>query len=145
MHLQLRSEVAARAFSIARFPCEHPGPTPTPNAGSTPSESSASTTYSSCQPASSRVRCAGFAITAERDPEASRWPFPRPATGSACDPSGTTKKLFAVLGPVPMADPPPEPDGDDWYADLLWFERRKCLLTHAGTLFTVSPERSQGC
>jgi len=49
-----------------------------------------------------------------------------------------TKKLFGILGPVPMADPPPEPDEDDWYANVLWFERRKCLLlTHAGTLFTV--------
>ena len=27
-------------------------------------------------------------------------------------------------------------DGDDWYANLLWVERRKCLLVvHAGTLF----------
>jgi hypothetical protein len=26
----------------------------------------------------------------------------------------------------------------DWYASLLWFDRRKCLLlTHAGTLFSV--------
>ena len=49
-----------------------------------------------------------------------------------------TKKLFGVLGPVPMAQPPPHSDKDDWYANLLWFERRKCLLlTHAGTLFTV--------
>jgi len=32
-----------------------------------------------------------------------------------------------------------EPAGeDDWYANLLWIERRKCLLlTHAGTLFPV--------
>jgi hypothetical protein len=28
--------------------------------------------------------------------------------------------------------------GDDWYANLLWVERRKCLLvTHARTLFSV--------
>jgi hypothetical protein len=27
---------------------------------------------------------------------------------------------------------------DDWYANLLWVQRRKCLLvTHAGTLFSV--------
>jgi hypothetical protein len=27
---------------------------------------------------------------------------------------------------------------DDWYANLLWFDRRKCLLiTHAGTLFSL--------
>ena len=31
-----------------------------------------------------------------------------------------------------------EPAEDDWYANLLWFERRKCvLLTHAGTAFSV--------
>ena len=31
-----------------------------------------------------------------------------------------------------------EPDGDDWYANLLVLERRKCLLlTHAETLFTI--------
>lgn len=40
---------------------------------------------------------------------------------------------------------PPDPhtaslpaEADDWYANLLWIERRKCLLvTHAGTLFSV--------
>jgi hypothetical protein len=27
---------------------------------------------------------------------------------------------------------------EDWYANLLWFDRRKCLLlTHAATLFSV--------
>ena len=31
-----------------------------------------------------------------------------------------------------------EPDDDDWYVNLLWFDRRKCLLlTHAGTTFSV--------
>ncbi|MGH7750076.1 MAG: DUF6933 domain-containing protein, partial [Candidatus Dormibacteria bacterium] len=30
------------------------------------------------------------------------------------------------------------PSGDDWYANLLYVERRKCLLVvHAGTLFPV--------
>jgi hypothetical protein len=30
------------------------------------------------------------------------------------------------------------PGADDWYLNLLWIERRKCLLlTHADTLFTV--------
>jgi hypothetical protein len=30
------------------------------------------------------------------------------------------------------------PAATDWYANLLWIERRKCLLvTHAGTLFSV--------
>lgn len=29
-------------------------------------------------------------------------------------------------------------EADDWYANLLWIQRRKCLLvTHAGTLFSV--------
>lgn len=29
-------------------------------------------------------------------------------------------------------------DEDDWYANLLWLDRRKCLLiTHAGTLFSL--------
>jgi len=48
-----------------------------------------------------------------------------------------TNKLLAVIGPA-LADPAPAPDADDWYANLLWFDRRKCLLaTHAGTLFTI--------
>ena len=30
------------------------------------------------------------------------------------------------------------PAADDWYANLLWLDRQKCLLlTHAGTLFSV--------
>jgi hypothetical protein len=30
------------------------------------------------------------------------------------------------------------PTDDDWYVNLLWLDRRKCLLvTHAGTLFSV--------
>ena len=30
------------------------------------------------------------------------------------------------------------PSDDDWYLNLLWLERQKCLLiTHAGTLFSV--------
>lgn len=32
----------------------------------------------------------------------------------------------------------PQPDGEDWYANLLVLDRRKCLLvTHTSTLFTV--------
>jgi hypothetical protein len=47
-----------------------------------------------------------------------------------------TRKLLRLLGTDPAADPDPAPDADDWYANLLWFDRRKCLLlTHAGTLF----------
>jgi len=31
-----------------------------------------------------------------------------------------------------------EPSGQDWYANLLWLDARKCLLlAHAGTLFSV--------
>ncbi|MHB8431856.1 MAG: DUF6933 domain-containing protein, partial [Acidimicrobiales bacterium] len=31
-----------------------------------------------------------------------------------------------------------DPDDEDWYANLLVLDRRKCLLlTHAGTLFTI--------
>jgi hypothetical protein len=30
------------------------------------------------------------------------------------------------------------PADDDWYLNLLWIDRQKCLLlTHAGTLFSV--------
>jgi hypothetical protein len=35
-----------------------------------------------------------------------------------------------------LATPPPS-DGD-WYLNLLWLDRQKCLLlTHAGALFSV--------
>jgi hypothetical protein len=47
-----------------------------------------------------------------------------------------TRKLLAVIRPARLADSPP--DGEDWYANLLWFSGRKCLpLTHAATPFTV--------
>lgn len=49
-----------------------------------------------------------------------------------------TAKLRAVVGRL---DPDTEAlpaDANDWYANLLWIERRKCLLaTHAGTLFSA--------
>ena len=49
-----------------------------------------------------------------------------------------TKKLLAVLGPGRVTEPGPAPDPEDWYAYLLWFGGRKCLLlTHAATLFSV--------
>jgi hypothetical protein len=49
-----------------------------------------------------------------------------------------TKKLLAVIGPGLTADPAPAPDTEDWYANLLWFDRHKCLLlTHQDTLFSV--------
>jgi hypothetical protein len=39
---------------------------------------------------------------------------------------------------LPVADLAPAPDLEDWYANLLWFDRRKCpLLTHSATLFTI--------
>jgi Domain of unknown function (DUF6933) len=48
-----------------------------------------------------------------------------------------TRKLLVVIG-SPVADPAPALDPEDWYANLLWFDRRKCLLlTHAATLFTI--------
>jgi hypothetical protein len=48
-----------------------------------------------------------------------------------------TKKLLTVIG-LPLADPLPLPDAEDWYANLLWADGRKCLLvTHAATLFTI--------
>ena len=47
-----------------------------------------------------------------------------------------TKKLLTLIGPRQLIDRPP--DGEDWYANLLWLSGRKCLLlTHAATLFTV--------
>jgi hypothetical protein len=48
-----------------------------------------------------------------------------------------TKRLLDVMR-LPLADPAPEPDPEDWYANLLWSDRRKCLLlTHSATLFTI--------
>lgn len=49
-----------------------------------------------------------------------------------------TAKLQAVVGrPEPEAAAWPAA-ADDWYANLLWLNGRKCLLvTHAGTLFSV--------
>jgi hypothetical protein len=47
-----------------------------------------------------------------------------------------TKKLLNLIGPQPLADPPP--DSEDWYANLLRLSGRNCLLlTHVATLFTV--------
>src|SRR6266540_2440190 len=50
----------------------------------------------------------------------------------------TNKKMLDLLGgrkltlsELPLAD-------DDWYLNLVWIERQKCLLLiHAGTLFSV--------
>jgi len=47
-----------------------------------------------------------------------------------------TKKLLDVIRPEQLATQ--EPDGSDWYGNLLVLDRRKCmLLTHADTLFTI--------
>jgi len=48
-----------------------------------------------------------------------------------------TKKVLDLLGrSVTLTEPPPSKD--DWYLNLLWIERKKCLLlTHSGTLFSV--------
>jgi hypothetical protein len=47
-----------------------------------------------------------------------------------------TKKLLDVVKPARLAEDAPNPE--DWYANLLWVDGRKCLLlTHAATLFTV--------
>lgn len=49
-----------------------------------------------------------------------------------------TTRLIDLLGKhaVTLVDDPAT--DDDWYANLLWIHRRKCLLlTHAGTLFPV--------
>lgn len=48
-----------------------------------------------------------------------------------------TKKLLAVLGAGRVEAGTPAAD-TDWYANLLWCERRKCLfVTQAATLFTA--------
>lgn len=49
-----------------------------------------------------------------------------------------TSKLLDLLGrrAIRLVEAPPS--DDDWYANLLWLDRRKCLLaTHAGTLFSL--------
>ncbi len=47
-----------------------------------------------------------------------------------------TKKLLDVIRPAGLAGDAPSPE--DWYANLLWLDGRKCLLlTHSATLFTV--------
>jgi hypothetical protein len=54
--------------------------------------------------------------------------------------------LLDVLGHDRLASVSPEPDAEDWYANLVWIEQRKCLLlTHSGTLSSVfSPNVSAG-
>jgi hypothetical protein len=49
-----------------------------------------------------------------------------------------TGRALALLGGHALTLTEPPPSDDDWYLNLLWVDRQKCLLlTHAGTLFSV--------
>lgn len=49
-----------------------------------------------------------------------------------------TSKVLTLLRVSAPATVVAEPTEDDWYVNLIWVDRRKCLLvTHAGTLFSV--------
>ena len=49
-----------------------------------------------------------------------------------------TNKLLAALGKANVKLVGAAPSEDDWYANLLWFDRHKCVvIVHAGTLFPV--------
>lgn len=49
-----------------------------------------------------------------------------------------TAKVLALLGTRASGIAAREASASDWYANLIWLERRKCLLVaHAGTLFSV--------
>jgi hypothetical protein len=49
-----------------------------------------------------------------------------------------TGKLLNLLGKHSVSLVEAPATGDDWYANLLWVDRRKCLLiVHAGTLFAL--------
>jgi hypothetical protein len=49
-----------------------------------------------------------------------------------------TKKMLDLLGSRSVTLSELQPTDDDWYLNLLWIDRQKCLLlTHAGTLFSV--------
>jgi hypothetical protein len=49
-----------------------------------------------------------------------------------------TRKALELLGARAGALPNLPQSDDDWYLNLLWIDRRKCvLLVHAGTLFPV--------
>ena len=49
-----------------------------------------------------------------------------------------TAKTLKLLGASPRDLVTVEPIDQDWYANLLWLDGRKCLLlAHAGTLFSV--------
>jgi len=49
-----------------------------------------------------------------------------------------TKKMLDLLGGRSVTISEPPPTDDDWYLNLVWIERQKCLLlTHTGTLFSI--------
>jgi hypothetical protein len=49
-----------------------------------------------------------------------------------------TGKLLNLLGKQSVRLIEALPSSDDWYANLLWLDRRKCLLiVHAGRLFSL--------
>ena len=49
-----------------------------------------------------------------------------------------TKKMLDLLGSRTVTLSELAPSDGDWYLNLLWIERQKCLLlTHSGTLFSV--------
>jgi len=49
-----------------------------------------------------------------------------------------TAKMLTLLGARARDLATIEPSDQDWYANLLWLDARKCLLlAHAGTLFSV--------
>src|SRR6266852_427116 len=49
-----------------------------------------------------------------------------------------TKKMLDLLGSRSLTLSELSPTDDDWYLNLLWIDRQKCLLlTHAGTLFSI--------
>jgi hypothetical protein len=49
-----------------------------------------------------------------------------------------TKQMLDLLGGRAVTLVDLAPTDDDWYLNLLWLERRKCLLlTHSGTLFSL--------
>src|SRR5712691_11499686 len=49
-----------------------------------------------------------------------------------------TKRMLDLLGDRSLTLSELSPTDDDWYLNLVWIERQKCLLlTHTGTLFSV--------
>lgn len=49
-----------------------------------------------------------------------------------------TSKLLDLLGKQSLRLVEAPPSDDDWYANLLWLDRHKCLLaTYPGTLFSI--------